>query len=194
MLVMLRALHSYTPLEQQQLSVVTVTNSRSRTVGKTLQQCNWTKHTALIRLPVCYKMLPLWSWNDLVHTVICITPSKCVLSCEAPCYCVFFLLSPEGKVSQSGTRCCRATFLRLPTITPGDTQTVTACLFSDERMGRGEREEEWTCFHSVFYDLSLTAPIVAGQGEKEKGPQLRRAAFQTDQSPRQQPPTLPAHW
>lgn len=52
------------------------------------------------------------------------------------------------------------------------------------------REEEWRCFHCVFYDLSLTAPIVAGQGEKEKGPQLRRAAFRINQSPPQLPSTL----
>lgn len=45
------------------------------------------------------------------------------------------------------------------------------------------KEEEWRCFHCVFYDLSLTAPIVARQGEKEKGSQLRRAAFWIDQSP-----------
>ncbi|KAK7902048.1 hypothetical protein WMY93_018817 [Mugilogobius chulae] len=50
------------------------------------------------------------------------------------------------------------------------------------RMGRG-REEEWRCFHSVFYDLSLTAPIVVGQAEKGKGPQLRGATFKLSQWP-----------
>lgn len=52
------------------------------------------------------------------------------------------------------------------------------------------KEEEWRCFHCVFYDLSLTAPIVARQGEKEKGSQLRRAAFWIDQSPLQLPHLL----
>lgn len=52
------------------------------------------------------------------------------------------------------------------------------------------KEEEWRCFHCVFYDLSLTAPIVARQGEKEKGSQLRRAAFRMDQSPLQLPDLL----
>lgn len=45
------------------------------------------------------------------------------------------------------------------------------------------REEEWRCFHCVFYDLSLTAPIVARPGIKEKGSQMRRAASWIDQSP-----------
>jgi len=70
-------------------------------------------------------------------------------------------------------------FPQLPLVTHRQLLPV----FSLTREWAEGREEEWRCFHCVFYDLSPTAPIVGGQGEKEKGPQLRRAACRIIQSP-----------
>lgn len=99
-----------------------------------------------------------------------------------------YLNIARGGSQQSSTRCRRATFLRLPRNYPLVTRRQLVPVFLWPKKGengqRGERRSG-DAFHSVFYDLSLAAPIVAGQGEKEKGQQLRRPAFRFSQSPLQ---------
>lgn len=90
---------------------------------------------------------------------------------------IFYKWNLKDKITKSLTRCCRATCSGFPYL-PLVIHRQLLPVFSLTREWEEGREEELRCFHCVFYDLSLTAPIVEGLGEKEKGPQLRRAAFQ----------------
>lgn len=88
----------------------------------------------------------------------------------------------RGKVNKAWLGVAGQLFSGFPQL-PLVTHRQLLPVFSLTREWAEGREEEWRCFHCVFYDLSLTAPIVARQGEKEKGSQLRRAAFWINQSP-----------
>lgn len=47
-----------------------------------------------------------------------------------------------------------------------DTQDSYCLSFAGQRMGRGEERRSGDAFTVIFYDLSLTAPIVAARHEK----------------------------
>lgn len=95
----------------------------------------------------------------------------------------------RGKVTKAWLGVAGQLFLWLPTITPGDTQTVTACLFSVERMGRGERggvEMLSLCFLWPLPDCTYCC----GAGWKGKGPTAEKSCLPNRPIRSQLPNTL----